>query len=96
MQQISDICKNIASLDSKSKFIWLLPNENIIIIIYYTTILDVIIQCELGREPGGQTSLPDNNLVLLSVNDTSANLWVWCIYIFLYKSSEVRPLLFYN
>jgi hypothetical protein len=29
--------------------------------IYYTTILDVIMQCELGREPGGQTSLPDNN-----------------------------------
>jgi hypothetical protein len=29
----------------------------------------VIIQCELGREPGGQTSLPDNNLVLVSVND---------------------------
>jgi hypothetical protein len=37
--------------------------------IYYTTILDVIIQCELGREPGGQASLPDNNLVLVSVND---------------------------
>jgi hypothetical protein len=29
--------------------------------------LDVIIQCELGREPGGQTSLQDNNLVLVSV-----------------------------
>jgi hypothetical protein len=25
--------------------------------------LDVIIQCELGREPGGQTSLPDNNFI---------------------------------
>ena len=36
--------------------------------IYYTTKLDVIIQCELVREPGGQTSLPDNNLVLVSVN----------------------------
>ena len=32
MQQISDICKNFASLDNKSKFIWLLSNENIIII----------------------------------------------------------------
>ena len=32
MQQISDICKNSASLDKKSKFIWLLSNENIIII----------------------------------------------------------------
>jgi hypothetical protein len=40
--------------------------------IYYTTILDVIIQCELGREPGGQTSLPDNNLVLVSVNDINS------------------------
>ena len=35
--------------------------------LYYTTKLDVIIQCELGREPGGQTSLPDNNLGLVSV-----------------------------
>jgi hypothetical protein len=26
MQQISDICKNFASLDNKSKFIWLLSN----------------------------------------------------------------------
>ena len=32
MQQISDICQKIASLDNKSKFIWLLSNENIIII----------------------------------------------------------------
>ena len=32
MQQISDICKNFATLDNKSKFIWLLSNENIIII----------------------------------------------------------------
>ena len=32
MQQISDICKNFASLENKSKFIWLLSNENIIII----------------------------------------------------------------
>ena len=30
------------------------------------------IQCELGREPGGQTSLPDNNLVLVSVNDINS------------------------
>jgi hypothetical protein len=40
--------------------------------IYYTTILDVIIQCELGREPGGQTSLPDSKLVLVSVNDINS------------------------
>jgi hypothetical protein len=32
MQQISDICNNFALLDNKSKFIWLLSNENIIII----------------------------------------------------------------
>jgi hypothetical protein len=32
MQQISDIWKNFASLDNKSKFIWLLSNKNIIII----------------------------------------------------------------
>jgi hypothetical protein len=41
--------------------------------IYCTTILDVIIQCELGRELGGQTSLPDNNLVLVSVNNRGWN-----------------------
>jgi hypothetical protein len=40
--------------------------------IYYTTKLDVIIQCELGREAGGQTSLPDTNLVLVSVNDINS------------------------
>jgi hypothetical protein len=96
MQQISDICKKIALLDNKSKFIWLLSNENIIIInivikllmsltetrtiligiciiyIIPLTMLDVIIQCELGREPGGQASLPDNNLVLVSVNDINS------------------------
>jgi hypothetical protein len=38
--------------------------------IYYATILDVIIQCELGREPGGQTSLPDNNLNAYKVFET--------------------------
>jgi hypothetical protein len=32
MQQISDIWKHFASLDNKSKFIWLLSNKNIIII----------------------------------------------------------------
>ena len=32
MLQIPDICKMFASLDNKSKFIWLLSNENIIII----------------------------------------------------------------
>ena len=32
MQQISDICKNFESLDNKYKFIWLLSNENTIII----------------------------------------------------------------
>jgi hypothetical protein len=42
--------------------------------IYYSTILDVIIQCELGRVPGGQTSLPDNNLLLVYVNDINP-LW---------------------
>jgi hypothetical protein len=33
MQQIWDICKNFASLDNKSKFIWLLSNENIMVLI---------------------------------------------------------------
>jgi hypothetical protein len=40
--------------------------------IYCSTILDVIIQCELGRVPGGQTSLPDNNLLLVYVNDINS------------------------
>jgi hypothetical protein len=47
--------------------------------IYHTTILDVIIQCELGREPGGQTSLPDNNLVLVSVNDINSFMTILII-----------------
>jgi hypothetical protein len=50
--------------------------------IYYTTILDVIIQCELGREPGGQTSLPDNNLVIVSVNDINSFMTILIIIIF--------------
>ena len=50
--------------------------------IYYTTKLDVIIQCELGREPGGQTSLPDNNLVLVSVNDINSFMTILIIIIF--------------
>jgi hypothetical protein len=47
--------------------------------IYYTTILDVIIQCELGRGPGGQTSLPDNKLVLVSVNDINSFMTILII-----------------
>jgi hypothetical protein len=50
--------------------------------IYYTTKLDVIIQCELGREAGGQTSLPDNNLVLVSVNDINSFMTKLIIIIF--------------
>jgi hypothetical protein len=42
----------------------------------------VIIQCELGREPGGQTSLPDNNLVLVSVNDINSFMTILIIIIF--------------
>jgi hypothetical protein len=53
--------------------------------IYYTTILDVIIQCELGREPGGQTSLPDNNLVLVSVNDINSFMTILIIIIFSFE-----------
>jgi hypothetical protein len=40
--------------------------------IYYTTKLDLITQCELGRELGGQTSLLGNNLVPVSVNDINS------------------------
>jgi hypothetical protein len=53
--------------------------------IYYTTILDVIIQCELGREPGGHTSLPDNNLVLVSVNDINSFMTILIIIIFSFE-----------
>ena len=51
--------------------------------IYYTTILDVIIQCELGREPRGQTSLPDNNLVLVFVNVINTFMTINNNYIFI-------------
>ena len=56
--------------------------------IYYTTILDVIIQCEPGREPGGQISLPDNNLVLVSVNDINSFMTTLCILIIIIFSFE--------
>ena len=58
--------------------------------IYYTTILDVIIQCELGREPGGQTSLPDNNLVLVSVNDINSFMTILIIIIFSFESNQIN------
>ena len=58
--------------------------------IYYTTELDVIIQCELGREPGGQTSLPDNNLVLVSVNDINSFMTILIIIIFSFESNQIN------
>ena len=58
--------------------------------IYYTTILDVIIQCELGRELGGQTSLPDNNLVLVSVNDINSFMTILIIIIFSFESNQIN------
>ena len=58
--------------------------------IYYTTKLDVIIQCELGREPGGQTSLPDNNLVLVSVNDINSFMTILIIIIFSFESNQIN------
>jgi hypothetical protein len=58
--------------------------------IYYTTILDVMIQCELGREPGGQTSLPDNNLVLVSVNDINSFMTILIIIIFSFESNQIN------
>ena len=58
--------------------------------IYYTTILDVIMQCELGREPGGQTSLPDNNSVLVSVNDINSFMTILIIIIFSFESNQIN------
>jgi hypothetical protein len=58
--------------------------------IYYTTILDVLIQCELGREPEGQTSLPDNNLVLVSVNDINSFMTILIIIIFSFESNQIN------
>ena len=55
--------------------------------IYYTTI---IIQCELGREPGGQTSLPDNILVLVSVNDINSFMTILIIIIFSFESNQIN------
>jgi hypothetical protein len=59
---------------------------------YFTTdgSLDVIIQCELGREPGGQTSLPDNNLVLVSVNDINSFMTILIIIIFSFESNQTN------
>ena len=52
--------------------------------------MDVIIQCELGREPGGQTSLPDNNLVLVSVNDINSFMTILIIIIFSFESNQIN------
>ena len=51
MQQISDICKNFASLDNKSKFIWLLSNENIIIINIVIKLLMSLTEKSRGSAP---------------------------------------------
>ena len=58
--------------------------------IYYTTKLDVIIQCELGREPGRQPSPPDNNLVLVSVNDINSFMTILIIIIFSFESNQIN------
>ena len=58
--------------------------------IYYTTILDVLIQCQLGREPGGQTSLPENNLVPVSVNDIKSFMTILIIIIFSFESNQTN------
>jgi hypothetical protein len=49
-----------------------------------------MIQCELGREPGGQTSLPDNNLVLVSVNDINSFMTILIIIIFSFESNQIN------
>jgi hypothetical protein len=58
--------------------------------IYYTTKLDVIMQCELWREPGGQTSLLDYNLVLVSVNDINSFMTILIIIIFSFESNQIN------
>ena len=58
--------------------------------IYCTTILDVIIQCELGRELGGQTSLLGNNLVPVSVNDINSCMTILIIIIFSFESNQIN------
>ena len=63
---------------------------SILYIIPLYNILDVIIQCELGREPGGQTSLPDNNLVLVSVNDINSFMTILIIIIFSFESNQIN------
>ena len=58
--------------------------------IYHTTKLDVIMQCELGREAGGQTSLPDTNLVLVSVNDINSFMTILIIIIFSFENNQIN------
>ena len=53
-------------------------------------ILDVIIQGELEREPGGQTSLPDNNLVLVYVNDINSFMTILIIIIFSFERNQIN------
>jgi hypothetical protein len=58
MQQISDICKIFASLDNKSKFIWLLSNENIIIINIVIKLLMSLTETRTKLLSGGEGCLP--------------------------------------
>jgi hypothetical protein len=52
--------------------------------------LDVIIQGELEREPGGQTSLPDNNLDLVYVNDINSFMTKLIIIIFSFERNQIN------
>ena len=70
MQQISDICKNLASLDNKSKFIWLLSNENIIIIDIVIKLLMSLTETRTKLLSGSEVcppgSLPSSHCIITS------------------------------
>ena len=70
MQQISDICKNFATLDNKSKFIWLLSNENIIIINIVIKLLMSLTETRTKLLSGSEVcppgSLPSSHCIITS------------------------------
>ena len=69
MQQISDICKNFKTLDNKSKFIWLLSNENIIIINIVIKLLMSLTETRTKLLSGSEIcppgSLPSSHCIII-------------------------------
>ena len=86
MQQISDICKKFATLNNKSKFIWLLSNENIIIINIVIKLLTPLTEIRTKLLSGSEVcppgSLPSSHCIITS--------WYNIYYAYSYKYLPIK------